>query len=92
MLSWLGDDYYYDFPEGKPLTKKLKDVLETEVEEKYYLSDKTIKCLNLGLDDKTGFAGGGQPSEAISKTVRAGGRGSLDRHCWDIVVEPRKEV
>ena len=58
MLSWLGDDYYYDFPEGKPLTKKLKDVLETEVEEKYYLSDKTIKCLNLGLDDKTGFAGG----------------------------------
>lgn len=57
MLSLLGDDYYYDFPEGKPLTKKLKDVLETEVEEKYYLSDKTIKCLNLVLDDKTSFKG-----------------------------------
>lgn len=72
MLSWLGDDYYYDFPEGKPLTKKLKDVLETEVEEKYYLSDKTIKCLNLGLDDKTGFAGGGSlPKQSPKLSERA---------------------
>lgn len=87
MLSWLGEDKYYDFPVGKPLTKKLKDVLETEVEEKYYLSSKAIKSLNLdAIDD--GLRG---DSEAISKTVRAGGRGSLDRHCWDIVVESRQE-
>lgn len=82
MLSWLGEDKYYDFPVGKLLTKKLKDVLETEVEEKYYLSKIAIKNLNLdAIEDGLG------DSEAISKTVRAGGRGNLDRHCWDIVVE-----
>lgn len=88
MLSWFGEDKFYDFPVGKPLTKKLKDVLETEVEEKYYLSNKSIKSLNLGAIDE-GLRGG--DSETISKTVRAGGRGSLDRHCWDIVVESRQE-
>lgn len=43
MLSWLGEDYYYDFPDKIPLSIRLKDVLEKKVDEKYYLSDKTIK-------------------------------------------------
>lgn len=43
MLSWLGEDYYYDFPDKIPLLIRLKDVLEKKVDEKYYLSDKTIK-------------------------------------------------
>lgn len=30
------------FPKGVPLTKRLKDVLETNVDEKYYLSDKMV--------------------------------------------------
>lgn len=42
MVSILGD-YYYDFPKTIPLTLRLKDILEKEVDEKYYLSDKTIK-------------------------------------------------
>jgi DNA (cytosine-5)-methyltransferase 1 len=33
----------FSFPKSEPLKKRLKDVLETEVEEKYYLSDKNIK-------------------------------------------------
>lgn len=41
MLSWLGD-FYYDFPKSKPLTVRLKDFLDTSVDEKYYLSDKLI--------------------------------------------------
>lgn len=41
MVSWLGN-YYYDFPQEKKLTKRLKDVLETEVDEKYYLSSRTL--------------------------------------------------
>jgi DNA (cytosine-5)-methyltransferase 1 len=41
MVSALGD-YYYDFPTPKPLKLRLKDMLEAEVDEKYYLSDKTI--------------------------------------------------
>ena len=43
MLSWLGEDYYYDFPHKKPLVVRLKDVLEPSVDEKYYLSKKAIK-------------------------------------------------
>ena len=41
MVSMLGD-YFYDFPKSKKLENKLKDLLENEVEEKYYLSDKAI--------------------------------------------------
>ena len=35
-------DTGYEFPEGFKLKLKLKDVLEKSVDEKYYLSDKTI--------------------------------------------------
>ena len=42
MVSWLGD-YFFDFPTGWKLTKKLRDVLEDKVDEKYYLSDKTVR-------------------------------------------------
>lgn len=40
-VSILGDGGF-KFPARKPLTKRLKDVLEPEVDEKYYLSDKAI--------------------------------------------------
>lgn len=42
MVSWLGD-HYYDFPSAVKLEKRLKDVLETNVEERYYLSDKILE-------------------------------------------------
>ena len=42
MVSILGD-YKYEFPTPIPLEKTLKDVLEREVDEKYYLSDKAIQ-------------------------------------------------
>lgn len=73
MLSWLGEDKYYDFPVGKPLTKKLKDVLETEVEEKYYLSNKAIKSLNLGAIDD-GLRGGGFRSNLQNRPSRRKGK------------------
>ena len=41
MVSILGD-YYYEFPQPKPLKLRLKDMLEDNVDEKYYLSNKTI--------------------------------------------------
>lgn len=44
MVSWLGD-YFYDFPNGKPLEKRLKDVLETGVDEKYYLKEDVVQAL-----------------------------------------------
>ena len=42
MVSILGD-YSYTFPKPIPLKLKLKDMLEDNVDKKYYLSDKQIK-------------------------------------------------
>ena len=42
MVSILGD-YNYNFPKPIPLKKKLKDMLEDNVDEKYYLSDKMLQ-------------------------------------------------
>lgn len=41
MVSFLGD-YYYDFPHPFKLEKRLKDLLEPEVDEKYYLSQEAL--------------------------------------------------
>ena len=41
MVSWLGD-YTYEFPKPIPLVKRLRDYLEDEVDEKYYLSEEQI--------------------------------------------------
>lgn len=44
MVSVLGD-YGYEFPLGKPLTLKLRDLLEEEVDKKYIISEKMLKVL-----------------------------------------------
>jgi len=41
MVSVLGD-YYYEFPRPIKLEHRLKDLLEDEVDEKYYLSDRIV--------------------------------------------------
>lgn len=42
MVSILGD-YYYQFPKKQKLKLKLKDMLEENVDEKYYLSQKAME-------------------------------------------------
>lgn len=44
MISILGK-VYYEFPEKIPLKLKLKDMLEDEVDEKYYLSSKQLEYI-----------------------------------------------
>lgn len=44
MFSFLGD-WDYEFPEAEPLTKRLKDVLEDEVDEKYYINNERAQKL-----------------------------------------------
>ena len=46
MISTLGD-YAYEFPKPIPLEKRLKDYLESEVDEKYYISNDQISDLIL---------------------------------------------
>ena len=50
MVSILGD-YSYSFPAPIPLELKLKDMLEENVDEKYYLSDKMMDYI-VSKDDK----------------------------------------
>lgn len=62
-------DNVFTWPKPIPLLKRLKDVLEENVDEKYYLSDSAItKCLkssaNAEMDSK--------PLDAVSRTLIAG--------------------
>lgn len=43
VVSILGDHKPFHFPEPIPLEKRLKDILEPEVDDKYVLSDKAIE-------------------------------------------------
>lgn len=147
------DQGYFVYPNKLPLTIKLRDVLEHNVDEKYYLRNEQIqsikasgfnqkktiiqndicgtllardykdpkcvaestqtdgiKCLgNIYGKDVSSQAGrvydpdglcatittstGGnrQPiilEKEVSNAIRVGGRGSIDRHSWDLVTEP----
>lgn len=56
MVSILGN-YSYTFPKPTPLKLKLKDMLEDNVSEKYYLSDKMLNyCTD--MTDRNGFIRG----------------------------------
>lgn len=56
MISILGD-YLYEWPQIMPLTNKLRDLLEDEVDEKYYLSDKMLAyCTD--MTNRNGFVRG----------------------------------
>ncbi len=57
MISVLGDDSAFAFPKKIPLVSKLQDYLETDVSEKYFLSEKLIKNLS-DTKDRNGFIRG----------------------------------
>lgn len=51
LVSILGNEMY-SFPKPFPLELRLKDMLEKEVDEKYYLSDKTIQSFTQHCERK----------------------------------------
>ena len=63
----------YEFPEEIELTKKLKDVLEESVDEKYYLSDKLIAGLIANTERQrakgNGFTFETTDGDCVAKTV-----------------------
>lgn len=73
------DNGKFEFPQPFESGIRLKDILEDEVDEKYYINTPTAQKL---IDD---LVESGKLDKEISNTVRAGGRGSLDRHQWDMV-------
>lgn len=79
MISILGD-YSYSFPRTQPLELKLKDLLEKNVEEKYYLSDKIINFFRENevkqMEKGNGFKFNVTDGDCTAKTIttRAGSR------------------
>lgn len=73
------DNGKFEFPKGFDSGKRLKDMLEDEVDEKYYVNNEKAQKL---IDD---LISSGKLDKEISNTVRTGGRGSIDRHQWDMV-------
>lgn len=53
LVSILDDDARYHFPQPFKLEKRLKDVLETNVDEKYYLSEKMLNYFERVNADKS---------------------------------------
>lgn len=82
MVSLLGD-YLYEFPKKQKLEIRLKDILEKEVDEKYYLSSKAIEG-----SLKTNFASSKLenkiPKDGICPTIMV--RDYKDPKC---VIEPQ---
>ena len=64
MISILGD-YAYDFPLKHKLKYRLKDFLEKQVDEKYYLSDKMIEFFSYNTE-KQKESGNGVKCKTIS--------------------------
>lgn len=65
----------FEFPEPVGLTIRLKDVLETNVDEKFYLKQELADSFLKRLAER-----------GVSNTIRCGGAGSTDeKHTWDLV-------
>ena len=74
------DTHGYTFPEPFKMNRRLKDVLEKEVDEKFYLKQDLAKSFIERLSERD-----------VSNTIRCGGAGSVDqKHTWDLVAEPSK--
>lgn len=82
FIIGIRDDVDNDFSFPKPLhlVKRLKDVLQPEVDEKYFLSEKSINQLlkNEGADHLQ--------TDKIANTLRCGGGGSVSKkHSFDVI-------
>lgn len=79
-LEELEGNVRYYFPKPFPLERRLKDVLEENVDEKYYLSDKMLEYFQRVNDDKshghnfTPKSGGGYSLCTENSTGHQGGR------------------
>lgn len=77
MVSILDENASFHFPEPFPLDRRLKDILEEDVDERYYLSDRIVKgfmehnCRH--LEKGTGILCRPKRGEDVANAVRANG-------------------
>lgn len=83
MVSLLGE-YSYEFPQKIPLKLKLKDMLEENVDEKYYLSSKMIEYMtgvnykNANFDRGKQFARNFKDNDVANTITTAEGQRASD--------------
>lgn len=83
MISLLGD-YAYDFPLKHKLKYRLKDFLEKNVDEKYYLTDEKIKRVSLWKAQQKPLENM-QKNISISPTLTA--RGAGEEHSGMVLID-----
>ena len=97
MVSVLGN-YYYDFPKEIPLKLRLKDMLEKEVDEKYYIKAEQVKNIKLNeIKELTGvvLTNKGKNFEKeteIAGTLMARDYKGFGNQAMTGVIEPKCEV
>lgn len=77
------DNGKFTFPKPFDNGIRLKDILEDEVDEKFYVNTPQAHELIDSLIES------GKLDKEISNAVRGGGRGSLDCHQWDMVMDKK---
>lgn len=71
MVSILGS-YEYEFPNSFELKLRLKDMLENNVDEKYYLSDKMIQYITANNEKWTGNNNQSLINKSVASTINTG--------------------
>lgn len=93
MVSILDCERAYYFPKPFRLERRLKDVLEQNVDERYYLSNKRVEKLmqetEIHSERGNGFAFRPQTPEEIASTVKCSGIGDKTDN---YVSEPKVEI
>lgn len=91
MVSVLGD-YSYEFPRKQKLELRLKDLLETNVDEKYYLSDKQLSQIQAWNSQTNPIDEALKENDETSQTITAKSNTSMNASmillkepCVDIV-------
>lgn len=81
MVSILDENARFEFPQPMPLQRKLKDVLEKDVDERYYISEERLQGLKISTqrnkDAGNGFAFNPKDEDdetANCVTTKSGGR------------------
>lgn len=73
------DNGQFKFPKPFDNGLRMKDMLEDEVQSSFYINNDKSKQLLNELEES------GKLEKEFSNAVRGGGRGSLDRHQWDLI-------
>ena len=92
LVSILDENARYEFPQPFKLEKRLKDVLEKDVDERYYLSDERVQKLisetEVHKERGNGFAFKPHTPDEVANTVKCSGIGDKTDN---FLIEPRDE-